>query len=339
MTPEPLLSVHDLGVHFFTSRGTVHAVNGVSFDLQPGERMAIVGESGSGKSVTAMSLMRLIGHPGRMVSGSVRFKGRDLAALSTKDLNAIRGKEISMVFQDPMTSLNPVLRIGDLMLEPISRHLGMKGQQAREYAIGLLAQVGIPDPAARMRSYPHELSGGMRQRVLIAMALSCKPDLLIADEPTTALDVTIQAQIVALLRNLSENMGVAVLFVTHDLGLVARFADRIAVMYAGRIQEHGPVRSIFSKPLHPYTQGLLRSTPAIAGDRVRRLAQIDGAPPDMKVLPVSCAFAPRCPSAMDVCRAQAPFMDEVEPKHGVSCWKHTVVATAERTGEAVGSYV
>jgi peptide/nickel transport system ATP-binding protein len=339
MTPEPLLSVRDLGVHFFTPRGTVHAVNGVSFDLQPGERMAIVGESGSGKSVTAMSLMRLIGHPGRMVSGSVRFKGRDLAAMSPKELNAVRGKEISMVFQDPMTSLNPVLRVDDLMLEPINRHLGLKGQEARDYAAGLLAQVGIPDPSARMRSYPHELSGGMRQRVLIAMALSCKPDLLIADEPTTALDVTIQAQIVALLRNLSENMGVAVLFVTHDLGLVARFADRIAVMYAGRIQEYGPVRSIFRKPLHPYTKGLLRSTPAIAGDRVRRLAQIDGAPPDMKVLPVSCAFAPRCPSAMDICTTLAPAMETVEPEHGVACWRHAGVKSAEREGEAVGNHI
>ena len=316
----PLLSVRDLETRFFTKTGTVAAVNGVRFDLARGERMAIVGESGSGKSVMSMSLIGLVSHPGRVTNGEVMLNGRSLIDMTANELNRIRGKEVAMVFQDPMTSLNPVIRVEDQMVAPMMRHLGLSNHDARERAILLLKQVGIPDPEKRLRSYPHELSGGMRQRVLIAIALSCKPDLILADEPTTALDVTIQAQIVALLKDLAEQTGAAVLFVTHDLGLVARFAQKVAVMYAGKFVEYGPIREVFANPQHPYTRGLLSSIPSIDGEKVERLTQIEGSPPDMRNLPPGCPFMPRCPEATSLCATALPPLTERGRDHTAACF-------------------
>jgi peptide/nickel transport system ATP-binding protein len=330
---EKLLSVSGLETRFYTRSGTVDAVNGVSFDLERGERMAVVGESGSGKSVMAMSLVRLVSHPGRIAGGSVALDGREVMDMSQAELMQVRGRRVALIFQDPMTSLNPVLRIGEQMLPPMRRHLGLGASEAFARGVELLTQVGIPDAASRLSSYPHELSGGMRQRVLIAMALSCKPDLLIADEPTTALDVTIQAQIVALLRDLSERTGTAVLFVTHDLGLVARFAQKVAVMYAGRFVEYGSARQVFAAPQHPYSRGLLRSVPPISGPKLARLAQIEGAPPDMKALPPGCPFRARCPDAENRCAIELPELTARGDGHLAACW-----ATAEvpwRAGHAV----
>jgi peptide/nickel transport system ATP-binding protein len=316
-----LLSVKDLETRFFTrNRGVVNAVNGVTFNLRRGERMAIVGESGSGKSVMTMSLMRLVGHPGRIVNGSVQLDGEELLDLKEKALNKVRGRRIAMVFQDPMTSLNAVLRIGDQLMAPMIRHLGMNKAQARARAIGLLAQVGIPAPELRVDAYPHELSGGMRQRALIALALSCEPEVILADEPTTALDVTIQAQIITLLKKLAEETGVSIILVTHDLGLVARFAQTVAVMYAGRIVEMGPVMEIYRNPQHPYTRGLLESIPTTVGPKVERLSQIPGAPPDMSHIPDGCAFAPRCPVVARNCTLAIPPLLRRAPSHTAACW-------------------
>jgi peptide/nickel transport system ATP-binding protein len=329
-----VLSVRDLHTRFFTKTGVVHAVNGVSFDLQPGERMAVVGESGSGKSVMAMSLLRLVAHPGRIVSGDVQVNGRNILDLPSSELNRVRGKEVAMVFQDPMTSLNPVMRIEDQLLPAMTRHLGILPGEARERALELLRLVGIPDGFARLASYPHELSGGMRQRVLIAIALSCKPDLILADEPTTALDVTIQAQIVALLRQLAEETGTAVLLVTHDMGLVARFAQKVAVMYAGRFVEYGAIRDVFADPQHPYTRGLLRSIPSMTGPKSARLEQIEGAPPDLKALGIGCPFLSRCPEADGLCATELPLLTERSSGHSAACWVRNDVT--ER-GEPVAS--
>ncbi len=315
-----VLDVRGLKTRFRTGRGVVAAVNGVSFQIARGERLAVVGESGSGKSATALSLVQLLGPGGRVTAGSVSLNGRDLLRMSDGEWLAVRGKEVAMVFQDPATSLNPVLRVGDQLVPPMLRHLAIDTATARGRAIDLLRQVGIPDPDARIDAYPHELSGGMRQRVLIAMAVSCGPDLIIADEPTTALDVTIQAQIVALLKNLSEQTGTAVLFITHDFGLVARFAHTVAVMYAGRFVEFGPARQLFSDPRHPYTQALLRSIPTIAGPKPDRLTQIEGAPPDMAALGPGCPFAPRCPLAFDRCLVERPELVETSPGHSAACW-------------------
>jgi peptide/nickel transport system ATP-binding protein len=312
--------VRDLEVRFFSKRGVVEAVNGVSFSLAPGERMAIVGESGSGKSVMTMAFMRLVAHPGRITGGQVLLDGQDLLTLNDRDLRNVRGGKVAMVFQDPMTSLNPVLRIEDQMVAPMVRHLKISKREAHARAIELLAQVGIPAPELRITAFPHELSGGMRQRVLIAIALSCKPDLLLADEPTTALDVTIQAQIVALLKQLAEQMGTAVIFVTHDLGLVARFAQKVAVMYAGRIVERGPVHDIFSDPQHPYTRGLLESIPTVSGVKPERLSQIPGSPPDMRNLGKGCPFASRCPDVLNRCRRDRPPLLRRGPAHLAACW-------------------
>jgi peptide/nickel transport system ATP-binding protein len=320
-----LLSVQELHTRFYTKSGVVQAVNGVSFDLHRGERMAVVGESGSGKSVMAMSLLRLVSHPGRIVSGDVQLNGRSILELSSNELNKVRGKEVAMVFQDPMTSLNPVMRIADQLLPPMMRHLGLTPAEARERGLELLRLVGIPDEASRLNSYPHELSGGMRQRVLIAIALSCKPDLILADEPTTALDVTIQAQIVALLKKLAEETGAAVLFVTHDMGLVARFAQKVAVMYAGRFVEYGPIRDVFANPQHPYTRGLLRSIPSMTGPKSARLAQIEGAPPDMKSLGTGCPFVARCPEAISICATDLPQLSERARGHKAACWLRPAV--------------
>ena len=316
----PLLSVRDLSVEFATRRGAVQAVSSVSFDVYPGERLAIVGESGSGKSVMSMSLMQLVTHPGRITAGSAMFDGRDLLALKGKELRAVRGGDLTMVFQDPMTALNPVIRVADQIIPPLRQHLGLAPGAARERAIQVLRQTGIPDPERNIDAYPHELSGGMRQRVLIAMALACEPKLLIADEPTTALDVTVQAQIVSLLKEISQRRNMSVIFVTHDLGLVARFADRVAVMYAGRFVEAGPVREIFSSPQHPYTQGLLASIPAIDGSRTDRLWQIEGTPPDLAKLTPACSYAARCPAANSLCHHVRPLLEHRGAGHEAACW-------------------
>ena len=318
----PLLAVEDLRTHFFTRRGIVRAVDGVSFTLNPGERLAIVGESGSGKSVMTMSLLGLITPPGRTVGGTVRFDDRNLLTLSERQMNTVRGKEIAMIFQDPMASLNPVLSLEQQICDPIRRHLGLGRTEARARAVDLLQQVGIPGAAERLSSYPHQLSGGMRQRILIAMALACGPRLLLADEPTTALDVTIQAQIVALLKDLSERLHMATIFVTHDLGLVARFAHKVAVMYAGRFVEFGTTEDIFAQPRHPYTQGLLGSIPAITGTRPDRLTQIPGSPPDMLALPTGCPFEPRCSYALAQCATAIPPLRH-DGDVDVACWVDT----------------
>jgi oligopeptide/dipeptide ABC transporter ATP-binding protein len=294
-------------------------VDGVSFDLAAGERLAIVGESGSGKSVLSMSLLGLVAHPGRLVDGSILFEGRDLRTMKDRDRNAIRGRDISMVFQDPMSSLNPVLTVEQQICAPLKRHLGLSGAAARARAVELLQQVRIPAPAERLSTYPHQLSGGMRQRVLIAMALACSPKLLLADEPTTALDVTVQAQIVALLSDLARMMHMAVIFVTHDLGLVSRFADRVAVMYAGRFVEVGPTAALFARPQHPYTRGLLGSIPAISGPRSERLPQIPGAPPDLLTHGAGCPFEPRCAYAVARCAVERPPL-EARSLGAVACW-------------------
>ncbi|GGG00665.1 dipeptide ABC transporter ATP-binding protein [Paenibacillus abyssi] len=320
MEKESLLIVDNLHTHFFTEQGTVRAVNGVSFELKKGERLAIVGESGSGKSAMAMSLLQLISYPGRIVSGSVKLGDKDLLQMSERQLNEVRGGEIGTVFQDPMTSLDPVMTIEEQLVHTIRRHTKLDRRGAVQRAIELLRQVGIPDPETRIRNYPFELSGGMRQRVLIAMALSCSPKLIIADEPTTALDVTIQAQIVELLKNLSADTGCAMLFITHDLGLVARFAQKVAVMYAGRIVEYGTVRELYANPQHPYTQSLLRTIPSMKGPRAKRLLQIDGFPPDMRQPVVGCSFAQRCPAAQPMCRTEIPSLTDRSPTHRAACW-------------------
>jgi peptide/nickel transport system ATP-binding protein len=317
---EPLLAVRDLTVEFHTKRGIVQAVSDVSFDLQPGERLAIVGESGSGKSVMTMSLLHLIAHPGRIVRGTAVLDGVDILALKGKALRSIRGGTVTMVFQDPMTSLNPVIRISEQITAPMRRHLGLSAKDAHARAVEMLRQTGIPDAEKTINLYPHELSGGMRQRVLIAMALGCESRLLIADEPTTALDVTIQAQIVALLKEVSERNKSAVIFVTHDMGLVARFAHRVAVMYGGRIVEQGNVGEIFANPQHPYTRGLLASIPAIDGEKPDRLWQIDGTPPDLVGMGLGCSFAPRCPSANTLCTHIRPLLERRGFGHEAACW-------------------
>ena len=320
-TREAVLKVRDLNTHFLTEAGAVKAVNGVSFDLQRGERVAIVGESGSGKSAMAMSLIQLLAYPGKVVGGEVWIGGRNLTQLNEHELNKIRGKEVSTIFQDPMSSLDPVMRVSDQMVPPIVRHLGLSRKKARAVAVDWLDKVGIPDAATRIDAYPFEMSGGMRQRVMIAMALSCNPRLIIADEPTTALDVTIQAQIVELLKDLTAETGTAMLFITHDLGLVARFAHKVGVMYAGRLVEFGPAEQIFARPRHPYTQSLLRTIPNVtAGDRAR-LLQIPGFPPDMRSLISGCAFKERCAAAHEKCASALPELTPRGSGHFAACWR------------------
>ncbi|MGG1601216.1 ABC transporter ATP-binding protein [Paenibacillus naphthalenovorans] len=322
MSPyEPVLQVHDLHTHFFTESGTVKAVNGVSFDLQRGERLAIVGESGSGKSAMAMSLIQLIAHPGKVVSGSVKLEGQELIGMSDGGLNKLRGSSIGTVFQDPMASLDPVMRIEDQMVIPIRKHLKLGAKEARAHAIQLLSSVGIPDAEKRITSYPFEMSGGMRQRVMIAMAISCNPKLIIADEPTTALDVTIQAQIVELMKSITEKTGSAMVFITHDLGLVARFAQKVAVMYAGKIVEYGTVHEIFGQPKHPYTQSLLMTIPSVSGEKRERLLQIQGFPPDMKYPVLGCAYKERCPVASDRCYHNTPELTVRGGQQLTACWE------------------
>ncbi|OGK91099.1 MAG: peptide ABC transporter ATP-binding protein [Candidatus Rokubacteria bacterium GWC2_70_24] len=316
-----LLDVRDLQTQFATSGGIVRAVDGVSWDVQAGETVALVGESGCGKSVSALSVMRLVAAPaGRIVGGEILFKGRDLLTLSEDEMRRIRGREITMIFQEPMTSLNPVLTIGRQVTETLEIHLEMTPAQSRTRAAEILALVGIADPERRLRQYPHQFSGGMRQRIMIAMALACNPALILADEPTTALDVTIQAQILELLKDLSRKLGVAMLIITHNLGVVARYADRVNVMYAGRIVERGTAREIYANPRHPYTLGLLRSVPRLDEPKKAKLAPIPGQPPDLTRLPPGCAFAPRCSYAIDRCRLEQPPLEAVAPDHLSACW-------------------
>jgi len=315
-----LLEVRGLRTQFQTGGGNVTAVDGVSFSIERGERIAVVGESGSGKSAMAMSILRLLAHPGRVVGGEVLLEGRDINKLSEGQLNAVRGRLVGTVFQDPMSSLDPVMRVSKQMVEPIMRNLGLNREAARLEAIKWLDKVGIPEPERRIEAYPFEMSGGMRQRVMIAMALSCRPHLVIADEPTTALDVTIQAQIVELLKNLTAEAGAAMLFITHDLGLVARFAHKVAVMYAGRIVEFGRVEDIFANPSHPYTQSLLGTIPSADMGRHERLPQIPGLPPDMRRPITGCAFKDRCAAVHDRCRAEAPSLSGRGIQHDAACW-------------------
>ena len=317
-----LLSVRDLKTSFFTSRGEVQALRGVSFDVRPGEILGIVGESGSGKSITCMSVLRLLKSAGRVIGGEALFEGRDLLKLDDEDLRQLRGNEIAMIFQDPMTSLNPTLSVGEQVMETILRHRKVTRAEARQRAIELFELVRIPNAAERLKAYPHQFSGGMRQRVMIAMALSCDPKLLIADEPTTALDVTIQRQILALLKELQSRLGMAVILITHDLGVIAEVTDRVLVMYGGMAMEQGPVREVFARPSHPYTRGLLASIPKLREGMHARLTPIPGSPPDMLRPPKGCPFAPRCPQAMLQCEAAMPPLFDIGTEHDARCWLH-----------------
>ncbi|MBK1657607.1 ABC transporter ATP-binding protein [Paracraurococcus ruber] len=318
----PLLEVENLQTHFRTPDGVNRAVDGVSFHVNAGETLAVVGESGCGKSVTAMSILRLIPEPPGKIAGSIRFQGRDLLTLSDREMRDIRGNEISMIFQEPMTSLNPVLTVGRQIGETLRLHQGLSAKQAEAKAVEMLTLVGIPEPARRVREYPHQLSGGMRQRVMIAIALACNPKLLIADEPTTALDVTIQAQILELMRDLKRTVGAAIVLITHDLGVVAEVAERVIVMYAGKKVEEAAVSPLFRNPKHPYTQGLLGSMPKLGsslhGDE-GRLAEIPGLVPSLKQKIPGCVFASRCPHTTDLCRQVAPALEEKEPGHVAAC--------------------
>jgi oligopeptide/dipeptide ABC transporter ATP-binding protein len=316
-----LLEVRDLKTYFYTATGTVHAVDGVSYNVRAGETVALVGESGCGKSVSALSIMRLVAAPaGRIVGGQIRFRGQDLLALDEEAMRRLRGRELAMIFQEPMTSLNPVLSIGRQLTEPLEIHLGLPAGQARRRAVELLALVGSPDPERRLAQYPHHFSGGMRQRLMIAMALACEPALILADEPTTALDVTIQAQILELMQDLSRRLGIALVLITHNLGVVARYANRVNVMYAGKMVEQGRARDVYARPRHPYTLGLLRSVPRLDEPRKAQLHPIDGQPPDLMHLPPGCAFAPRCPYVIPRCQREAPPLLRLPNGHLSACW-------------------
>jgi len=322
---EPLLQIRDLQTYFHTDDGVVRAVDGVSLSLEAGKTLAVVGESGSGKSVTSLSILRLIAEPpGRIAGGSIRFRGRELLTLAPRELRDVRGKEISMIFQEPMTSLNPVYTCGEQILEAIVLHEKVSRAEARRRAIEMLRLVGIPSPEQRVDEYPHQMSGGMRQRVMIAMALACRPAILIADEPTTALDVTIQAQILELLKRLQAELGMAVLLITHDLGVVAETADTVAVMYAGQVVESCEVRAAFVKPLHPYTAGLLHSLPRL-GETRETLRVIPGSVPNPVAFPQGCRFHPRCPVAIEKC-LEMPALEEIEPGHLARCWRAREIA-------------
>jgi oligopeptide/dipeptide ABC transporter ATP-binding protein len=316
----PLVAVRDLSISFATLRGRLTVVKDVSFDISPGEVVGLVGESGSGKSVTALALIRLLGQEGRIDGGAIHFAGRDLAQLAPRDMLAVRGGEISMIFQEPMTSLNPVFTVGFQIAEVLTEHFRIGHQEAMRRAAELMQLVGIPDAGQRVRDYPHQLSGGMRQRVMIAMAMACQPRLLIADEPTTALDVTIQAQILDLVRDLQARFGTAVLMITHDMGVIASMAERVIVMYAGQIVEEAPVAELFARPKHPYTRLLLRSIPRVHEKRAR-LEAIDGTTPSPANFPTGCRFHPRCPHALDQCRAEAPPFEGLAPARRVACWR------------------
>jgi oligopeptide transport system ATP-binding protein len=319
VTPSPLLSVEDLRVEFATARGTVYAVNGVSFHVARGETLGIVGESGCGKSVTSLAILGLLGRHGR-ASGRALLDDRDLLGLSDEQLRSVRGREVAMIFQDPMTSMNPVLTVGRQIEEALETHLGLEGVEARTRAAALLDQVGIPSAQMRLKDYPHQFSGGMRQRAMIAMALACEPRLLIADEPTTALDVTIQAQILDLLRSLVAERDTAMILITHDLGVVAGMCERVHVMYAGTLVETGTASQVFARPRHPYTLGLLQSVPRLDVGRRQALRPIEGQPRNMLSPPASCPFAPRCPRRIEVCTQQLPLLEELEPGQRAACF-------------------
>jgi peptide/nickel transport system ATP-binding protein len=346
---EALLEVNNLRTSFYTSDGLVHAVDNVSFHVRRGEAVALVGESGCGKSVTAMSIMRLVAVPGKITGGEIRFKGRDLVAIKEREMRDVRGNDIAMVFQEPMTSLNPVFKIGAQVAEAIRIHRKVGRKEAWKMAGDMLELVSIPDPHKRLDDYPHQLSGGMRQRVMIAMALSCDPELLIADEPTTALDVTIQAQIMELLASLQKKLGLAILLITHDLGVVAEFCERVVVMYTGRVVEEAPVRQLFANPGHPYTRGLLKSLPSVTkgvaefaaprtsaeadseyNPRPGRLPTIAGMVPSLSALPQGCKFNPRCPDVMDICLGREPAIMPVAPGQGARCYLHGDLADPAR---------
>jgi oligopeptide transport system ATP-binding protein len=331
---DPLLQVEDLRVEFTTRRGVVFAVNGISFEIARGETLGIVGESGCGKSVTSLAVLGLLARNGRVASGRALFEGRDLLELNDRALRRVRGREIAMIFQDPMTSLNPVLTIGRQIREPLETHFGMDRKDAEERATELIDRVGIPSAGARLRDYPHQFSGGMRQRAMIAMALACKPKLLIADEPTTALDVTIQAQILDLLRELVAEENAALILITHDLGVVAGMCERVNVMYAGMFMETGYADQLFASPRHPYTLGLLQSVPRLNAGRRARLQPIEGAPPNMLHPPSACPFQPRCRYEVDLSRQQVPQLLEIEPGHKVACFNPVPVEEWSRTREA-----
>jgi len=316
-----LLEVRDLRTHFFTQEGVVKAVDGITYDLQEGETMGLVGESGCGKSVSALSLMRLVADPpGKIVGGEIEFQGRDILKMPEDEMRSIRGNRMAMIFQEPMTSLNPVLTIGRQLSETLELHRGMNKQASRKRSVELLQMVGIPEADSRIDDYPHQFSGGMRQRVMIAMALSCDPKLLLADEPTTALDVTIQAQVLEVMKKLATETGTAVIIITHNLGVVARYAERINVMYAGRIIERSTSREVFKNPCHPYTLGLLHSVPRLDEAIKEKLDPIEGLPPDLVDLPPGCAFVPRCRFAKEKCTQEYPPLALVAKEHVAACW-------------------
>jgi len=315
-----LLEVRDLKTHFKTDEGTVKAVDGVSFTLRAGETLGVVGESGSGKSVTSLSLLRLLPSSSLQAGGEVLYRGRDVLKMSAGELRSLRGNKIAMIFQDPMTSLNPFLRVSTQLMESIRLHQSLDKKAARARAVEMLRLVGIPDPERRVTHYPHQFSGGMRQRVMIAMALSCNPEVLIADEPTTALDVTIQAQILELIQGLAKRLGTATILITHDLGVVAGMCDHVCVMYAGKVVERGTADELFEDPRHPYTRGLIQSVPRLDRQNASRLYSIPGQPPHVVDLPDACPFHPRCDSAMDICRRQYPPVTSWGEGRAVACW-------------------
>ena len=334
MARQPLLTVEDLRVEFWTRRGTVHAVNGISFDIAPGETLGIVGESGCGKSVTSLALLGILPRAGHVPTGTAMFDGRDLLKLSDSQLRRVRGRDIAMIFQDPMTSLNPVLTIGRQIREALETHFDMNKAQATRRASELLDQVGIPSPEIRIRDYPHQFSGGMRQRAMIAMALACEPKLLIADEPTTALDVTIQAQILDLLKKLVKERETALILITHDLGVVAGMCERVNVMYAGMFMETGSAEQLFNRPRHPYTLGLLQSVPRLDAERKTKLHPIEGSPRDMLRAPQACPFQPRCRYEVEQSSLEVPPLKEIEPGHMVACFNPVPVEEWQRTRAA-----
>ncbi|MBF6612054.1 MAG: ABC transporter ATP-binding protein [Chloroflexi bacterium] len=331
--PNELLRVEDLKTYFYTEDGTVKAVDGVSLRLNRGETLGIVGESGCGKSVTSMSIMRLIASPGQIIDGEIRFRGLNVADLSEEEMRHIRGNRMSMIFQQPTSCLNPVFRVGDQISESLMIHRGYTKQQSRQRAIELLTMVGIPSAKTRVDSYPHEMSGGMCQRVMIAMALACEPELLIADEPTTALDVTIQAQILELMKDLKNRFDAGIILITHDLGVIAEMADNVVVMYAGKVVEEAPVNDLFDSPKHPYTQGLLASIPVL-GEVRDKLAVIPGSVPSLRNLPPGCRFAGRCPYVMEICRTTEPALLRLSENRTARCWLYSDEAMGQE-GQAV----
>ncbi|MET3576522.1 ABC transporter ATP-binding protein [Bhargavaea ullalensis] len=332
---ETILDVRDLRTSFYTDEGEVKAVDGVSFSVPKGKTIGIVGESGSGKSITSLSILRLLASNGKVVGGEVRFKGDNLLAYSEKKMRGLRGNKISMIFQEPMTSLNPVFTVGQQISETLIEHQGMSKKAAMAKSVDLLKLVGIPSPEKRVKQYPYELSGGMRQRVMIAIALACNPEILIADEPTTALDVTIQAQILGLIRDLQQRMGMSVVLITHDLGVVAETCDYVAVMYAGQVVEYSDVRTLFRKPRHPYTIGLLKSLPRPDADQ-EKLVPIHGTVPSPLHMPVGCRFNPRCPAATDLCREQLPDLFDDGEGNQVRCWIYNEQWPGEKEVDVFG---